>query len=374
MKTVMNYKNQLPVNTWNHLNVNQSTLELTLPRNLLPVTPLTQTPIPSRLCLKGEELEEFRMQSSALYSKNAIELIDFMNQNANATLSVHTKPEEIVSSPIDVNYYVEESNPYLFDETNILAEEDSEITILLDYQSANEVAGVHGSLTNLYAKKNSKIHLIQVQLLNDQSLHFNQIVGYVGEGASIDVTQIELGANKNFVGSEVILGCDSSSYENQTIYLGTGKQMIDMNYLAKHLGKHSKSKMIAKGSLSDESQKIFRATIDFKRGCSYATGEELEETLLLSPNIKNKSVPLILCEEDNVSGAHAANIGNLKESQMFYLMSRGLTEEESKQLLIRSRLEGIYASIPNEMLKEKIESYISRKLTPSIPGGSYENN
>lgn len=373
MKTVMNYKNQLPVNTWNHLNVNQSTLELTLPKTLLPVTPFTQTPIPDQLYLKGEELYEFKMQSSSFYGKNAKELIDFMNQTANATLSVHTKPGEIISSPIHLGYNIDETNPYLLDETNILTEEDSEITILLDYQSTSDVAGVHGSITNIYAKKNSRIHLIQVQLLNDQSLHFNQIVGYVEEGASIDVTQIELGANKNFVGSEVILGSDSSSYENQTIYLGTGKQVIDMNYLAKHLGKHSKSKMIAKGSLDDESRKIFRATIDFKRGCSYATGEELEETLLLSPNIKNKSVPLILCEEDNVSGAHAANIGNLKESQMFYLMSRGLTEEESKQLLIRSRFESIYSHIPNELLKEKIESYISDKLTPSMISNKSEN-
>lgn len=362
----MNYINQLPVNTWNHLKVNQGTLEIDVPNTLLPFQPSNLFKLPESLHLEDKELQEFKEISEKHFNKNEIELQEFMNQSKNATLYLHAKQNEVIQNPITASYLLDDKNRYLLDENIIVAEEGSEITILLDYKSKAEGSFVHGGITKLYAKKNSKINLIQVQLLNDESLHFDQILGYVEDSASINVTQIELGASKNFVGSEVILASDAASYENQTIYLGTEKQTIDMNYLAKHYGKHSKSKMIAKGCLDDQSKKIFRATIDFKRGCNASTGEELEETLLLSPNIKNQSVPLILCEEEDVSGVHAANIGNLKDSQLFYLMSRGLTAEEAKQLLIRSRLQSIYERVPNDNLKSEIENYISEKLKSSL--------
>lgn len=362
----MNYINQLPVNTWNHLKVNQGTLEIDVPDTLLPFRPSNLFELPKSLHLGDKELQEFKTLSEKHFNKNQIELMEYMNHSKNASLYIHAKQNESIISPISISYTLDDKNRYLLDENIIIAEEGSELTILLDYKSEKEGSFIHGSITSLFAKKNSKIHLIQVQLLNDESLHFDQILGYVCDGASIDVTQIELGASKNYVGSEVILANDSASYENQTIYLGTDNQMIDMNYLAKHYGKQSKSKMIAKGCLDDESQKTFRATIDFKRGCNASTGEELEETLLLSPKIKNKSVPIILCEEEDVSGVHAANIGNLKESQLFYLMSRGLSDEEAKQLLIRSRLQSIYEHVPNDGLKSEIENYISTKLKSSM--------
>lgn len=363
MKTTMNYVNTLPVNTWNHLKVNESTLEFEVPNNINQYQSSENLAAISKdLQLEGTKLKDVKQQLMFALKDKGNELVDFMYQHSNANAHLYVTENKMYKEPVILSYTLDENNTHVFDENIIYAEEGSEITVLLHYQSNKTVKGVHGSMTSLYAKKNAKIHLIQVQLLNEETVHFDHIRGYAHEGASIDIVQIELGGAKNFVGSEVVLAADRASYDNKVIYLGTGKQTIDMNYLAKHYGKSSKSNIISKGCLDDESEKIFRATIDFKRGCSYASGAEHEETLLLSPKVKNKSVPLILCGEDNVAGAHAANIGKLEENQMFYLMSRGLSELEAKQLLILSRFNNIYQNIPDEIIKEQVEHFIKRSL------------
>ena len=368
MKSVMNYVNRLPVNTWNHLKVNEGILEFEIPENKSVYdNSINEGAIPENLILNSSDVAKVKQQLSFAMKPKENDISNLMKHHSNAHAFVHAMENEINKQPLTLSYYLDENNPYLFDENVICAEENSEITLLLNYQSKDNTPGVHGSLTSILAKKNAIVHVIQVQLLNDDSVHFDHIRGYVSEGASINITQIKLGANKNFVGSEIILANDHASYKNQVIYLGRKNQSIDMNYVANHLGKYSESDIIAKGCLTDESKKIFRATIDFKRGCSYASGAESEETLLLSPTVVNKSVPLILCQEDNVSGAHAANVGKIDENQLFYLMSRGLSKADAKQLIILSRLKSIYKEIPSESLKEQVEEFIKRSL-------NYENN
>ena len=84
--------------------------------------------------------------------------------------------------------------------------------------------------------------------------------------------------------------------------------------------------MTVNGVLRDSSQKTFRGTIDFKTGSSGAVGAETEDVLLLGETVVNKTVPLILCAEEDVKGSHGATIGQLDEEMLFYLGSRGISE------------------------------------------------
>ena len=64
-------------------------------------------------------------------------------------------------------------------------------------------------------------------------------------------------------------------------------------------------------------KKTFRGTIDFRCGSSGSVGDEQEDVLLLGENIVNKTIPLILCEEEDVDGRHGATIGRLPEDMLF---------------------------------------------------------
>ena len=79
----------------------------------------------------------------------------------------------------------------------------------------------------------------------------------------------------------------------------------------------------------------------------------------------NRTVPVILCEEEDVDGRHGASIGRMNEEELFYCESRGINEEEARLLLVRGRLMSIISGIPDEGLRREIKARIAQVLVPS---------
>ena len=82
--------------------------------------------------------------------------------------------------------------------------------------------------------------------------------------------------------------------------------------------------------LTGTSKKVYRGTIDLVHGCKGATGAERETVLLANKGVDNKTVPVILCDEDDVAGNHGATIGHVRDEQLFYLACRALTKTQPR--------------------------------------------
>ena len=113
-----------------------------------------------------------------------------------------------------------------------------------------------------------------------------------------------------------------------------------------------------RGVLGDEAEKVFRGTIDFKNGAVGAKGAENEEVLLMDEKVRNKTVPLILCAEEDVEGSHGASIGRIDEGQVFYMESRGIPREKIYELMARAKLAQVAAKIGHEATEQRIAGLI----------------
>lgn len=111
-----------------------------------------------------------------------------------------------------------------------------------------------------------------------------------------------------------------------------------MNLVVNHWGKKTKCEINASGALNDAAKKIFRGTIDFKRGSSGSVGSEQETVLMLGEDAVNKTVPVILCAEENVEGTHGATIGEMDDDTRFYFGSRGIDRETAESCFRARRL------------------------------------
>ena len=80
----------------------------------------------------------------------------------------------------------------------------------------------------------------------------------------------------------------------------------------------------------------------------------------MSDNAVNKSIPIILCDEENVSGTHGSSIGRLEEYELFYMQSRGIGEDEAKTMMKKAKILSVAALIPNETVISKITDFLSR--------------
>lgn len=265
-----------------------------------------------------------------------------------------SKKGEIVSLPL----VFEDGKRYEHEQV-ITAEENAEITVILDYTSDRKAGGFSSVKTKLVAKPYSKIHLVKVQLLGENYVQIDDTEGVCDDGAKIEVTQIELGGSKVYAQVKNELNGYESKFKSDTAYITENGQILDMNYLVNHHGAKSDTKMIVKGVVGDAALKTYRGTIDFKRGCTDATGDEQEETLLMSRTAINKSIPMILCDEENVAGTHGATLGRLGADELFYMQSRGISEDEAKAMMKKAKVLSTASLIPDESVRAKIEEFLN---------------
>ena len=80
--------------------------------------------------------------------------------------------------------------------------------------------------------------------------------------------------------------------------------------------------------------------------------------LLLDDTIVNQTIPLILCNEEDVEGNHGATIGKLDEELLLYLESRGISEEAVYAMMAQARIDSICHKIPDEEMKKKVQEYL----------------
>ena len=92
-----------------------------------------------------------------------------------------------------------------------------------------------------------------------------------------------------------------------------------------------------------------------------AAGRDPEDVLLIGEKVVNKTVPLILCAEEDVEGSHGASIGRVDEVHIFYMQSRGIPEDKIAELMAQSKIAQIVNTIGDEETQNRINSTLQKR-------------
>jgi len=215
-------------------------------------------------------------------------------------------------------------------EVSFTAEENSSITVYELHRSNSAVK------LSFDIGKNATVKL--VQLLNPTEKLRHETFANCSKGGKFQIMTIMTGDGDIYSDNRTELEGDSSSINAEVAYLGKNSQTIDYNIAVNHWGKDTHSEINAAGALMDSAKKVFRGTIDFKTGSSDSKGSENETVIMLGDDVVNKTVPLILCSEENVEGSHGATIGELDDDTLFYFESRGIGREEAERIMAYAAL------------------------------------
>ena len=376
--------NVLPVLTYNFLHVNDSTLQIS-DFNIADKSSPKAKELPSGVTVREdvpfeEAGEVFRANkdrilapidghvdpngdtsardaSQALRTGMGADVDGLMNSMA-ATVDIYTVEEGVkADKPIVIRYDMADGDASLSGQI-IHAKKDSEVTVVIAYSSDKEAAGFQGVSTRLLAEEGARITLVKSQTLGDGFVHFDDIGGACLKDGKIELVTLELGGCRSVSSAYVNLAEKNTVFDSNMGYLVRGDHNLDINYVADHRGKKTEASMQFKGVLMDTAEKCFRGTIDFKKGSSGSVGDEQEDALLLSPDVINKTMPVILCQEEDVEGRHGATIGELGEDILFYMQTRGIDEEEAKRIMIKARLDSVARLIPDPEIMQKTLYYI----------------
>lgn len=216
--------------------------------------------------------------------------------------------------------------------------------------------------TSFDLKPHSSVRLVQVLMPGAAQRLRSEVSCSCLAQASFSVVQVMVGEGDVYSSVHVDLTGDASSFEGTIGYLGVKQQVIDMDVVVNHLGRKTVSSVTAKGTLKENARKIFRGSIDLRKGCAGSKGSETEEVLLLGEGAVNRTIPLILCGEEDVEGNHGATIGELDEETLFYFASRGIGREVAENMMARAKLESVYRQIGDEQTETAVERKISEVM------------
>ena len=232
----------------------------------------------------------------------------------------------------------------------------------MKYESDEEMDYLHNGILKVTAKEGAKLDIIVVNLMNTKSNNFLAIENTIDANAKINYCIIDFGGKNSITNYYSNLIGEKSDNNLNTIYLGKGNQLFDLNYIGELRGKKSNINIEVQGALKDSAKKHFKGTIDFKKGCKKATGNENETCMLLSDTAKSIALPMLLCSEEDVEGNHSSSAGKIGEKELFYIMSRGFELKEAMKLMVRAKFNKILDNIDDEELKGKVIGEIDKRL------------
>ena len=204
------------------------------------------------------------------------------------------------------------------------------------------------SLLRVIAEDGAVVHLVEVVGVGATQQHVESVGIRAGAGARVDVHQYLLGGGHVAVGLAAELAGTGARIDLSCRYLARDDERLDVSHLVRMRGRRTRADVVESGILDGAAQKTLRATIDLVHGAKGAEGAEAETVLVLGDGVVNKTIPTILCDEDDVAGNHGATIGSVSPEQLAYLCDRGLGQEAAEQLFVRALLEDALIHAPEE--------------------------
>lgn len=265
-------------------------------------------------------------------------------------------------APLVITCRLSGDTPILSEELYIEAEEGSKACVIIKYYGEDGTPAEHTGITRVTGAPGSELHLIKLQSLNKQAVHLDAVEAILDTKAKLNITIAELGAAVSNTSCNVQLAGEGAELKLDVLYLGDGDRKLDMTYRAEHRGRKTFSNIKARGILHGTSHKVLRDTLDFVKGAAGSKGREEESVLMLGSKARNISVPLLLCGEHDVEGEHAATSGRLDEDVMFYILSRGISEEEARKLVAKASFDVILEEIPDEQIRDEIMTAVEKSI------------
>lgn len=136
------------------------------------------------------------------------------------------------------------------------------------------------------------------------------------------------------------------------LLVGTEDSSVRVSVKVKHVARNTKSKVIVKGVLDDTSKIDFEGLTKIEKGAGNSNAWLESRLLMLSDQASGTAVPNMEISENEVKAGHGATVGKIDEIEIFYLMSRGLTREKARRLIVQGFVGELISQMGKDITKE----------------------
>ena len=220
--------------------------------------------------------------------------------------------------------------------------------------------------------ESSNLTVVSVQEWNTGAVHLTNHFASVGKDARLKHVVVSLGGSIVRVNPSVRLAGSGSDTLLLGLYFADAGQHLEQQVYVFHDAPHSRSRVTYKGALQgQDARTVWIGDVLIGDKAAGTDSYEQNRNLVLSEGTRADSIPNLEIETGDIVGAgHASATGRFDDEQLFYLQSRGITEEEARRLVVRGFLTEVIQQIGSPALETRLHDTIEAELlsSASLPG------
>lgn len=207
--------------------------------------------------------------------------------------------------------------------------------------------------------KNSKLDYYAIQNINEN----NKSIGLaeLGENSILNMVQTDFGNVETLNEFRVMLNGKNAKANVINIFHGRNESKSEIRTIAEHVAEETKSNLYARGIITNKAKNTYKGLVKIHKAAKNSEGHQESSTLTFE-DAEAYAIPELEIDNNEVACSHGSSVGRVDEEKIFYLTSRGLSEEEANQLIIKGFYEPVLVKISKEDVRDRIRKLIEERI------------
>lgn len=275
---------------------------------------------------------------------------------------IYIPPFTKLDRPLQSYFRIASRNMGQFERTLIIVDHDSELHYIEGCTAPNYTEeSLHAAVVEIFVERNSTCRYSTIQ---NWAVNVNNLVtkkALVEENATMEWIDGNLGSKNTMKYPCCILKGDNAKGTCITISVASENQFQDSGARMIHLGKNTISNILAKSISKNGGNATYRGDVIIARQAENSNAYVKCDTLILDDISKSDTIPTNICENNSSSISHEASVSKISEEQLFYLQSRGISENRATELIVLGFIDKFRKELPMEYAVE-LNQLLKRNL------------
>jgi len=280
----------------------------------------------------------------------------------NFGLLIHVPDGCVLEKGILIRYTMEAPDALFIPRLVVAAGKNSSALIAEHLVSADNTKFLAVPEREMYVDEAARVKLVSLQEWGNDACQISNDWGLVARDANLNWITLNFGSkvSKMKFGSDV--AGPGSAADMDGIFFASGEQHMDQRTLQIHSSADTYSRLLYKGAVKDAAHSVYQGLIIARPGAIRVDAYQTNNNLVLNPGARADSIPGLLIDADDLKCSHGSTLGNLDPEQLFYLQSRGLSEQAARRILIMGFFEEVVERIPYAFIQDRVHQHIDKKM------------
>jgi len=266
---------------------------------------------------------------------------------------IYIPPGVKVDMPLQAYFRINAENIGQFERTLIIADEGSEVHYIEGCTApVYSSESLHSAVVELVAHKDAKLRYTTIQNWSNDVYNLVTKRAYAYEGATVEWIDVIIGSKLTMKYPGIYLMGRKAYGETLSIAFAGKNQHQDTGAKMVHLAPDTTSKITSKSVSRANGRSTYRGLLKVAKGATNVKSTVRCDALLLDETSKTDTYPYMEIDQEDATVTHEATVGKIGDEQIFYLMSRGFSEEEALSLIVNGFMEPFTKELPMEYAVE----------------------